>query len=97
LVLVSGYYYGTARPDVVPPWIPANPLLGDAIAHTVAPLTRRLTGPLGVKLSFAPASVPAVFSALPASMPLRPSQVRATAADTAMMVPGAIALSRRYG
>ncbi|RYF02508.1 MAG: alpha/beta hydrolase, partial [Oxalobacteraceae bacterium] len=33
LVLVSGYYYGSARPDVVPSSVPAIPVLGDIIAN----------------------------------------------------------------
>ncbi|MEA1015611.1 alpha/beta hydrolase [Sphingosinicella sp. LY1275] len=96
LVLLSGYYYGSARPDVVPFSVPAIPLLGDVIAHTVAPLTGLLTGPAAVKASFAPAAVSEKFADLPIAMALRPSQVRATAADTALMIPGAVALSRRY-
>lgn len=97
LVLLSGYYYGTARPDVVPFSVPALPILGDIVANTTAPLTGLVTGPLAVKASFAPAQVSDKFAAFPIGMTLRPSQVRATAADTAMMVPGALALSRRYG
>jgi pimeloyl-ACP methyl ester carboxylesterase len=97
LVLLSGYYYGTARPDVLPASIPAMPLLGDLIAHTSAPLTGLLSGPLGVKASFAPAPISDKFAAFPAAMTLRPSQIRAAAADTAMMIPAAIALSQRYG
>jgi pimeloyl-ACP methyl ester carboxylesterase len=97
LVLLSGYYYASARPDVLPGSVPAIPLFGDLLAHTVAPLTGLLTGPAAVKASFAPAAVPDKFAELPAAMALRPSQVRATAADTAMMVPAAAALSRRYG
>ena len=97
LVLLSGYYYGTGRPDVIPASIPAIPVLGDLLAHTVVPLTGLMSGPVGVKASFAPADVPEKFAALPKAMALRPSQVRATAADTALMVPGAVALSRRYG
>lgn len=97
LVLLSGYYYGTARPDVIPFSVPAVPLLGDLIANTVAPLTGLLIGPAAVKASFAPAAVSEKFAAFPMAMTLRPSQVRATAGDTAMMVPGAIALSGRYG
>jgi pimeloyl-ACP methyl ester carboxylesterase len=97
LVLLSGYYYGTGRPDVVLFSMPAVPLLGDIVANTTAPLAGLLTGPLAVKASFSPAAVPDKFADFPIAMTLRPSQVRATAADTAMMVPGAIALSRRYG
>jgi pimeloyl-ACP methyl ester carboxylesterase len=97
LVLVSGYYYGTARPDVIPASLPAIPVFGDVLAHTTAPFTGLVTGPLAVKASFAPAPVSDKFAAFPKAMALRPSQVRATAADTAFMVPSAIALSRRYG
>jgi pimeloyl-ACP methyl ester carboxylesterase len=93
LVLLSGYYYGTARPDVVPFSVPAIPLLGDVLANTVAPLTGLLIGPGAVKASFAPAPVSEKFAAFPMAMTLRPSQVR----DTAMMVPAGIALSARYG
>jgi pimeloyl-ACP methyl ester carboxylesterase len=96
LVLLSGYYYGTARPDVLPFSIPAIPLLGDLIANTVAPLTGLLIGPAAVKASFAPAPVSGKFAAFPLAMTLRPSQVRATAADTAMMIPAGVALSARY-
>jgi pimeloyl-ACP methyl ester carboxylesterase len=97
LVLLSGYYHGTARPDVLPSSIPAIPLLGDLIANTTAPLTGLLIGPAAVKASFAPAQISEKFASFPKAMALRPSQVRATAADTAMMIPGAIALSKRYG
>ena len=97
LVLLSGYYYGSARPDVVPASLPAVPVLGDLLAHTVAPLVGLLTGPAAVKASFAPAPVSDKFAAFPKAMALRPSQVRATAADTALMVPSALSLSRRYG
>lgn len=96
LVLLSGYYYGTARPDVVPASMPAIPGLGDVMAHTVSPLAGALLGPAAIKASFAPAPVSDKFKDFPLALTLRPSQVRATAADTAMMVPGAIALSRRY-
>jgi pimeloyl-ACP methyl ester carboxylesterase len=96
LVLLSGYYYGTVRPDVLPASLPAIPGLGDLMAHTVSPLSGLLVGPPAIKASFSPAPVSDQFSGFPMAMTLRPSQVRATAADTAMMVPAAVALSRRY-
>ena len=96
LVLLSGYYYGSARPDVLPLSLPAIPIIGDLMAHTVSPLSGVLLSPVMIKASFAPAHVSAKFAGLPASLMLRPSQVRATAADTAMMVPGAMSLSGRY-
>jgi pimeloyl-ACP methyl ester carboxylesterase len=97
LVLLSGYYYGTARPDVVPASIPAIPVIGDLIAHTISPLLGQVLAPVAVKVSFAPAAVSPRFAELPIAMTLRPSQIRATAGDTALMVPEAIALSQRYG
>lgn len=97
LGLLSGYYYGTARPDVVPMSLPAVPGFGDLMAHTVSPLSGALLGPAFIKASFAPAPVPHSFARFPLSLALRPGQVRATAADTALIVPGAAGLSRRYG
>jgi pimeloyl-ACP methyl ester carboxylesterase len=96
LVLLSGVYYGTLRPDVIPASLPAIPVFGDIMAHTVSPLTGALMGPVTIKASFAPAPVPDKVKRLPLSLSLRPSQIRATAADTALMEPGAISLSRRY-
>ncbi len=97
LVLLSGYYYGTPRPDVIPFSMPAVPIVGDLMANTISPLSGGLVGPLAIKASFAPAPISGKFADFPVAMTLRPSQVRATAADTAMMTPGATALSRRYG
>ncbi len=96
LVLLSGYYYGTARPDVWPFSIPAIPLAGDLLANTVSPLVGRLIGPAAIKASFSPAPIPEKFAAFPLALTLRPSQIRATSADTAMMVPAAVALSSHY-
>jgi pimeloyl-ACP methyl ester carboxylesterase len=96
LVLLSGYYYGTARPDVVPMSVPAAPLIGDLLAHTISPLAGRLMTPGAIKASFHPAPVSGKFKSFPLHMTFRPSQIRATAADTAMMVPAAVELSRRY-
>jgi pimeloyl-ACP methyl ester carboxylesterase len=97
LVLLSGYYYGTARPDVVGPSLMALPVVGDVLANTIAPFVGLATGPIAVKASFAPAGVPEKFSGFPVALGLRPAQMRATAADTALMIPGAVALSARYG
>ena len=66
-------------------------------AHTVTPLIAAITGPAALKASFAPAPVSDKFASFPVAMSLRPSQVRAAAADTALMIPGAATLSPRYG
>jgi len=96
LVLLSGYYYPTARPDVLLFSTPAIPGVGDVMAHTVSPLSGAAFGPAAVKASFAPAPISDKFADFPVALTLRPSQVRATAADTALMVPAAVQLSRRY-
>jgi len=66
------------------------------MTNTVSPLAGRLIGPVAIKASFSPAPVPEKFAAFPLALTLRPSQLRATSADTAMMVPAAIELSGRY-
>ena len=97
LVLLSGVYYGTLRPDVVPFSLPAIPGIGDVMAHTVSPLSGALLGPALIKASFAPAPVSEKIKRMPMALTLRPSQIRATAADTALMEPAVLVLSRRYG
>src|SRR3954464_12762261 len=49
LVLASGYYYPTARPDVVAMGAPALPIVGDILSHTVSPLLSRVIWPLMLK------------------------------------------------
>lgn len=97
LVLLSGYYYPTLRPDVPLVATVAIPVLGDLMAHTVSPLSGALLEPGATKASFAPADINPAFRERAMALSLRPSQVRATAADTALMIPGARSLSHRYG
>lgn len=96
LVLLSGYYYGTARPDVVTAVLPALPGIGDLMANTVVPIAALLTGPLAMKFAFAPAPISGKMAEFPIGMTLRSSQMRATAAEGALMIPAAIGLSKRY-
>lgn len=96
LVLLSGYYYPSMRVDVPLLSGPAIPVLGDVLRYTVSPLvTRMLWRPL-TKQVFAPMPVDPRFRELPVWMMLRPSQLRASAAETALMVPAAAALAKRY-
>ena len=96
LVLASGYYYPTPRLDLVPLAAPAVPILGDVFRHTLAPLLGRLIWPALMRKIFGPAEVPAKFAAgFPKGLALRPSQLRASAAESALMVPEARALRRR--
>ncbi|HJS85881.1 MAG TPA: alpha/beta hydrolase [Acetobacteraceae bacterium] len=97
LVLVSGYYFATLRPDV-PLVLPgALPILGDVLRYTVSPLLGWLQMPLLKWAMFSPARVPARFQAeYSPAMALRPSQIRATSVDGALMIPGALALRGDY-
>ena len=73
LVLISGYYYPTARLDVALSAPAAVPLLGDAQRYTVSPVIGRLLLKRIVKAMFAPAPVPEdFFDAMPREMMLRP-------------------------
>ena len=97
ITLLSGYYYPTARPDVPLLSAPAIPGIGHLLRYTIAPVLGRFMWPRLVKRMFAPAPVPERFQELPKWLALRPSQLGASAAETAMMIPAAARLSERYG
>ena len=96
LVLASGYYYPTLRPDVVAMAAPSLPFVGDILSHTLSPLLSRATWPLMMAKIFGPRSVPKKFEAFPKEMALRPSQIRASAAESALMIPDAFMLRNQY-
>lgn len=90
LVLVSGYYYPTARADVPIMSGPAVPVIGDVMRHTVSPMLGRLIWPVLMRKIFGPRPTPPKFEArFPREMALRPSQIRASAAESALMIPDA--------
>jgi pimeloyl-ACP methyl ester carboxylesterase len=97
LILVSGYYFPTARLDVALAAPPALPLIGDILRYTVSAVFARLLLRRTVKAMFAPQHVPAGFlSTLSREMLVRPGQIRANAEDAAFMIPAAAALRKRY-
>jgi pimeloyl-ACP methyl ester carboxylesterase len=97
LVLLSGYYFWTLRPDALLVLAGALPVLGDVLRYTILPLLGWLQMPLLKWAMFSPGRVPARFQAeYSPSMALRPSQIRATSVDGALMIPGAVALRRDY-
>jgi len=96
LVLASGYYYPTARADVAILAPPAIPLIGDLLSHTLSPLLSRLMWPLLLRKIFGPSSIPEKFKRFPEEMAVRPSQIRASAAESALMIPSAHNLERHY-
>ncbi len=98
LVLIGGYYYPSLRADSVFASPPAVPVIGDAIRYTVSPFLGAAMKPGMDKQIFAPASVSEGWKQdFPFEMTLRPSQIRASAADAALMVPAAAALAPRLG
>lgn len=97
LVLASGYYYPSLRLDVPLLAPPAIPVLGDVLRYTVSPLLGWLLLPLILRRIFAPAPVaPRFAAAFPLALTLRPGQLRAAAAETALLIPAAFTLRRRY-
>jgi pimeloyl-ACP methyl ester carboxylesterase len=96
LVLASGYYYPTVRADVPVLSTPALPLVGDVICHTVSPIAARLVWPLLMRKVFGPAAVPSKFDGFPKEMAVRPSQLKSSAAESALMIPNALQFEDRY-
>jgi pimeloyl-ACP methyl ester carboxylesterase len=90
VILASGYYYPTVRGDAVFLSGPAVPGIGDILSHTFSPILGRLMWPFVMRKIFGPSPVPKKFDGFPKEMALRPSQVRASAAESALMIPGSL-------
>lgn len=98
LVLVAGYYQPTLRGDVVPFSLAAIPVLGDLMRYTISPPLGWLIRHRVFHNLFKPSPVPGRFEAeFPVGLSLRPSQLKASAADTALMIPAAARHAPRYG
>ncbi|MBR0916068.1 alpha/beta fold hydrolase [Bradyrhizobium japonicum] len=97
LILASGYYFPTPRVDFLAMSAPAIPGFGDVVSYTVSPIVSRMVWPLLLKVIFGPRSVPTKFDGFPKEMAVRPSQIHASAAESAMMIPNALAASGEYG
>jgi pimeloyl-ACP methyl ester carboxylesterase len=93
LVLVSGYFYPTPRLDALMLATPAVPVIGDILRYTLMPPAGRLVWPLVMRKIFGPSKVPARFSSTMKELAVRPQQLRATGAESGMLV--FAALSRR--
>lgn len=96
LTLASGYYFPTPRLDVVLASGPAIPLIGDVMRYTVTPLLAQLMWPMLLRKLFGPAPTPEQFDGVPRALVLAPRALRASAEESAMMVPSAAALKDRY-
>jgi pimeloyl-ACP methyl ester carboxylesterase len=96
LVLASGYYFPTARTDAAASLAPAIPGLGDVISYTISPIFGRLMWPVMLRKLFGPRAVPEKFADFPKAMAVRPAQMRASAAEAALMVPAAFIAAKTY-
>lgn len=93
LVLVGGYYTPAPRFDVLFNSLPAVPLLGPLLAHTLSPLfSRAIWAPTMWRVfSPAPSEARRDFNArYPKWMTLRPQSIQAAAAEAAMLVPASV-------
>lgn len=95
LLLISGYYFGSFRPETFVFGAPALPVAGDVMRYTISPPLASLLAPALAAQVFSPAHVDDGFTGeLPLST--RPSQILANAQDSALMIPSAAAMQHRY-
>lgn len=95
LLLISGYYFPTFRPEMAILGVPALPFAGGVLRYTVLPPLARLLASLVSAQAFAPAHVDEAFAAqLP--LAVRPSQIWANAQDAALTIPSVAAMAHRY-
>jgi len=97
VAVAGGYYFPTARADVVLFSPPAIPVFGSVMRHTLAPLIGEMIAPSAIEKMFAPQPVSPKFQTeFPLGLALRPIQLRASAEEAAMMIPGATRLEKEY-
>jgi len=77
LLLASGYYFPSPRPDALLFSLPGLPVIGDILSYTIWPLASRLTWKLAMNRLFAPAPISQAFSARLEPLTARPKTVRA--------------------
>lgn len=96
LVLISGYYFPSPRVDAALASAPVLPVLGPVLRNTALPLIGRLMWPAIRAKMFAPSRPTTSFLGFPVWMALRPTQLAAAGAESAMMMSAAESLSKRY-
>jgi len=67
------------------------------LGHTLAPIISRLMWPVLMAKIFGPQPAPGKFEAFPKEMAVRPSQIRASAAESGLMIPDAFRFRNEYG
>jgi pimeloyl-ACP methyl ester carboxylesterase len=97
LLLLGGFYFPERRRDVALLSIPAIPVLGDLMRHTISPLIAKALSGVALRKTFAPRAVSERFkNRFPVDLALRPSNIRAAVEDLAMLLPAAASLESRY-
>lgn len=96
IVAASGYYYPHFRADSIVAWSATVPVVGPILRNTLLPVEGAAFGSLAVKALFDPAPVPEAYSVFPASLTLRPSQIRAAGEDGRTLRAWAKRVCRRY-
>jgi pimeloyl-ACP methyl ester carboxylesterase len=71
-------------------------MISTPIGNTLSPMISRLMWPLMMGMIFGPRSTPAKFKQFPKEMALRPSQLRASAAESVLMIPDAFQFDDKY-
>lgn len=97
LVLVSGYYFPSFRPDALLLAAPRLPVVGDVMRYTVSAILARVMLPGMLRLMFHPQPVVREFlETVHAPLMLRPWQLRAAAETVWIMARNAERLSANY-
>ena len=98
VVAISGYYYPTARLDFLALGAPALPVVGTVMRNTVSPTLTGLLAPKIIAKLFDPNPVaPSFAENFPVPLAIRPSQLRAAAAESGAIIATAARLRRHYG
>ena len=97
LVLLAGHYFPEPRVDALVASPAATPVVGDVMRYTVSALMARAMLGRAIRTMFAPQPVPQGYvEKVSREMLLRPSQIRATAEEAALLLPSAAALATHY-
>ena len=97
VVAASGYYYPHWRLDSLLAHLLVAPGVGPLLRNTITPVAGALFGNSAVRLLFDPSPVPETYAGFPASLTLRPSQIRASAEDGSTLRAWAERTSLHYG
>jgi pimeloyl-ACP methyl ester carboxylesterase len=76
--------------------LPAIPLIGTVLRHTVLPSLVRLNWRWAMKQIFHPATIATPFAAMTRELASRPSQLRSISAESFLMLASALFPNRRY-